>query len=41
VREQARAESLLELRALAAARGYKPAWADHVWRARQARGGAP
>jgi superfamily II DNA or RNA helicase len=40
VREQARAESLLELRALAAARGYKPAWADHIWRARQARGGA-
>jgi len=37
VREQARAESLLELRALAAARGYKPAWADHIWRARQAR----
>jgi superfamily II DNA or RNA helicase len=39
-REQARAESLLELRALAAARGYKPAWAEHVWKARQARGGA-
>jgi superfamily II DNA or RNA helicase len=40
LREQARAESLLKLRALAAARGHKPAWADHVWRARQARGRA-
>jgi superfamily II DNA or RNA helicase len=37
LRQQRQATSLEDLRALAAARGYRPAWADHVYRARQAR----
>jgi hypothetical protein len=37
--EQAKARSLEELRAIGAARGYRPGWADHVWRARQQRAG--
>ncbi|MBK1656037.1 DEAD/DEAH box helicase [Allochromatium vinosum] len=36
-REQSEAQSLAELQALAARRGYKPGWAEHVWRSRQQR----
>ncbi|MCK7581524.1 MAG: hypothetical protein MZV65_41795 [Chromatiales bacterium] len=35
--EQSQAQSLAELQALAARRGYKPGWAEHVWRSRQQR----
>lgn len=38
--EQSQAKSLADLRAIAAARGYKPGWADHIWQARQQRGSA-
>lgn len=34
-RDQAKADSLEGLRELAKQRGHKPAWADHVWAARQ------
>lgn len=36
-REQARCQTLDDLRNLAAARGYRPAWAEKVWAARQSR----
>jgi len=36
-REQARCKSLEELQALGAAKGYRPGWAEFVWRARQER----
>lgn len=36
-REQAQCASLDDLKALAAARGYRPAWAEHIWAARQDR----
>lgn len=39
-REQARAKSIDELRAIARARGYRPGWAEFVWAARQRRGEA-
>lgn len=38
-REQSQAQSLAELQALAARRGYKAGWAEHVWRSRQQRQG--
>lgn len=34
-REEGRAQTLEDLRALAAARGYKQGWAEHRWKARQ------
>ena len=40
-REQGRCQTLEDLRALAAARGYRPGWADYVWQARQQRQGGP
>ena len=40
-REQGRCQSLDDLKALAAARGYRPGWADYVWQARQQRQGWP
>lgn len=36
-REQGAAQSLEELQAIAAARGYKPGWANYVWQSRQNR----
>lgn len=36
-REIGRAKSLEELKAIAEQRGYKPKWAEHVWKARQRR----
>lgn len=36
-REQAGCRTLDDLKALAAARGYRPAWAEHIWAARQSR----
>ncbi|NCC23242.1 MAG: DEAD/DEAH box helicase [Alphaproteobacteria bacterium] len=36
-REQAKAATLDDLRKIAAARGYSPRWAEHVYRARQAK----
>jgi hypothetical protein len=35
--EVSRCQSLEELVALGAQRGYKPGWAQHIWQARQAR----
>jgi len=36
-REQGRAQSLEQLREIARRKGYAPTWADHVWRAREAK----
>lgn len=36
-REQSACRTLDDLKALAAARGYRPAWAEHIWAARQSR----
>lgn len=36
-REQGRCQTLDDLKALAAARGYRLEWAEHIWAARQAR----
>lgn len=38
--EQARAKSLEDLRAIAQQRGYKPGWADYIFKARQQKRGA-
>lgn len=35
--EQSKAQTLEDLQRIAAARGYKPAWAEHVYKARQSR----
>ncbi len=40
VKEEAQAQTLAELQALAAARGYKQGWAIKRWQARQHRGGS-
>ena len=40
-REQGQCQTLEALRELAAARGYRPDWADYVWQARQQRQGWP
>lgn len=37
MREQGSAQTLEDLRALAASKGYKPGWADRIWQARQAK----
>ncbi|QPC44030.1 DEAD/DEAH box helicase [Kaustia mangrovi] len=39
-RQVGRAQTLDDLKAIAAQRGYKPGWAEHVYRARQRRRGA-
>ena len=39
-KERANAQSLEDLRRLAAQRGYKSGWAEHVWRSRQQRHGS-
>jgi hypothetical protein len=37
IREEAKAQTLEDLQALARARGYAPGWAYHRWQARQRR----